>query len=86
METQNCYLCDSPAECHNALGYIHMPQVKCNSCGSYKISFDASLQLEKIQDQRYILSGITRRATEKNTILTISTENLNELLNTAPIP
>ena len=81
-----CPLCDKPA-------FVRMSEriigdnVICVCCGHYRIEHHALIGFEQ---QRYLLSGLTRRAsTPKPTVdtrLTLTHENIPELLSASGIP
>ena len=60
----------------------------CPTCGNYEISREAIPDTNQLafQSKAYILSGVTRNISEDGGSVTISTTNIKELLDTAPIP
>lgn len=82
----NCLLCDKPA-------YIKPSEktyatiIWCRRCGTFLINRDALVGYE---DKRYLLAGLTRRAstpeTKVESRLLITQKNIEDLLNASGIP
>ena len=62
---------------HNALGR----RISCPACGTYDISDGAN-----VKGREYILSGIARRRSDEGRLITISTENVDDLLSSVVPP
>jgi len=85
MEKENCFLCTNRAKITpepNRDVYF----VECETCGKYYITRDATTDMTPNNPSNYILSGLIRNASSKDTILAIDSENYDELINSAIIP
>ena len=70
----------------NALqGSIGVVRVSCSRCGRYDIE-DAIIELKGRAQDRYILSGITRRGSDQGSLVRISSENMDVLLDSEAPP
>ena len=77
-----CLLCEGPAHLRMSATTL-LQGVVCNRCGRYHIEEGA---LRGFEDQRHLLSGITRRRsaeTAAGDIVTVTRENVEELVATA---
>ena len=58
--------------------------VTCEACSTYRITYEARLELagtsSRVAGREYILSGLARRGSEEGRPITISTENVDDLL------
>jgi hypothetical protein len=85
MGHENCFLCSNPAQIQDKSdGGVY--SVDCQTCGRYRISWEATEDKTPSNPKNYILSGLTRMATSKGTILAIHTDNYDELINSANVP
>jgi len=89
-----CHLCGNVAEQRSVLisesgGIRTASRVVCTTCGIYDVTImlDAGLRSYS-RDDRYRLSGLTRRATERGETLELSTSSVSLLLDgfSAPSP
>ncbi len=82
MNETTCPLCDSPAK-HQMSIKCMVATVLCKVCGTYKIAIPLhdgiSCNLVD-KDDRFLLSGLTRRASEENTKITLTLDNLRSTL------
>jgi len=63
--------------------------IDCPACGKYQISLEAlklDEGLKKYQDNKYILSGVTRKNFEQGEQTEIKILNLQNLIDSAPVP
>jgi hypothetical protein len=88
-----CQLCGNFAEERNVLygpdgGVRTATRVTCTTCGVYDVTMmlDSTLFHGYPQEDRYRLSGLTRRATERGETLELSSSNAKELLAQNPAP
>jgi nucleoside 2-deoxyribosyltransferase len=61
----------------------------CTICGDYKITREAADDLpndSRIQDKKYILSGLTRQNSALGNAILIRNDNLMDLIESAPLP
>ena len=62
---------------------------KCEPCGEYKISLMAERTLQyspEYEKDKYILSALSREATENGREIVFTTENIQNYIDSAPIP
>lgn len=62
---------------------------KCEPCGEYKISLMAERTLQyspEYEKDKYILSALSREATENGREIVFTTENIQDYIDSAPIP
>jgi len=92
MSQPVCRLCGNFAEERNILyaqdgGIRTASRVVCTTCGVYHVTMmlDTTLQSYSRED-RYRLSGLTRRATERGETLDLSTASVPMLLAESPVP
>jgi hypothetical protein len=81
-----CPLCDQDAETGES-GDI--ARVYCVRCGTYVISDTALISLVgdvTLKEQRYLISGLTRRASDQKRPLRITSDDFDDLLRTAAEP
>jgi hypothetical protein len=90
MNSNQCYICKKQANIQQKGRQFDndLYSVDCQICGNYLISREASLSLSTDipNDNIYILSAVTRLASERGLPLRILTNNLKELVDTAPVP
>jgi len=60
-------------------------QVDCGTCGRNNIEHNAALAVRPMQD-KYLLSGITRQASKTQKVLTITKNNIEQLLQSTNMP
>ena len=60
--------------------------ITCGTCGRYTVTdlFIAARQIDEKQEQRYLLSALTRQASDVGNPLTLTTQNLKSLLESVP--
>jgi hypothetical protein len=81
-----CHLCGNPALERHLLpsesgGYRSAARVVCTTCGIYDVTMMLDATLRTFSgDERYQLSGLTRRATERGETLELSTSSVSTLL------
>ena len=85
MYTKKCPICSSFINEKQLSIEEDIYQIKCPTCGKYKITPEAEMGLGN-KSQRYILSGITRRMFENGNYITLKSTNLQQLIETAPLP
>lgn len=64
--------------------------VSCPTCGSYNITMQAAYDVNSDDgpycQRKYILSGVAREASERGSPISITTENMDQLLQSAAVP
>jgi len=83
----NCFLCELPdIELLPKVGNPLNIQVKCPICGYYTITelVVGSGLLKNVSAKRHLLSALTRQASDARNPMTITTENLEQLLDSVP--
>jgi len=93
MERPVCKLCGNFAEERSVLyapdgGVRTATRVTCTTCGVYDVTMmlDATLFHGYPQEDRYRLSGLTRRATERGETIELSSSSAKQLLAENPLP
>jgi len=83
-----CPLCDSTVSMPSSMGQRDIVRITCETCGSFAITPEAAnaLQQPDVRDKLYVLSGLTRTATENEQLLELTTYSIPDLLNSAPLP
>ena len=85
MVQGNCFLCDTNASLDNPIeGDFYI--VNCNTCGKYRITSEVTEDILPNNKQKYILSGLIRSYTLKGQILSIHTQNFDDLIANAFSP
>src|SRR5688572_25410332 len=84
-----CPLCDKDVK--GSLPVPNKPDMDgfdCARCGKYQLSgtLVKLLKSSPLKDDRYIISGLTRRASENGRPLAIVSDSVPELLKMAPVP
>lgn len=90
MIMKNCYLCNANAE-HERVNLNSNNLIDCHRCGKYVlteevIEFNLLINEPAINEKRYVLSSATRRASDSKKPLTITTDNIQELIDSVRIP
>ena len=63
---------------------IRILNVNCPACGFYSITQQAKFTVERFKADKHTLSGLTRQAYEAGNHITITTENFQQLIDSAP--
>lgn len=80
-----CPLCGR--ECRGYEDQRDVLHVDCASCGSYLITDEAAEDLDAaLRNEKHLLSGLTRRASEDGTPLYIRSDALRAMVASAPRP
>lgn len=79
----NCYLCGS-SDVHFQQENISKIIVKCQVCGVYIITPQARFLLKREGVEKHILTALTRQSWEAEVPITITTENMAQLIDSAP--
>src|SRR5687768_17410413 len=76
----NCPICSYSAEVESSLR-VDGSHVNCRTCGIFRISRRLLHTLPRLEpDERASLSAATRNATERDELLSLSTENFREVI------
>jgi hypothetical protein len=84
-----CPFCDQTATVGFAANRVDVHAVQCARCGNYLITGTAELVVRADKDgreSRWILSALTRMATKQKRVLELTTNNIPQLLEDAPLP
>ena len=84
MNTNKCFLCNHEADINE--DPIDLYNVECITCGKYRITWEATEDKIPECKKTYILSGLSRAASDKNSSIFINTENFDELISSSIIP
>jgi hypothetical protein len=97
MNREMCPLCKKGANVNRDFE-THLSLIQCEVCGIYKLchdfyfrfkgkgSFLKGDKLKKYEGKEYILSGVTRNASERENTIEISHENIANFMETALVP
>src|SRR6266481_9677419 len=58
--------------------------IQCSRCGFYRVTGVAMVTIPQLGSRRYLLSGVIRRASDRGERLTVTSENVNDLVARAP--
>ncbi|MBI3048829.1 MAG: hypothetical protein HYY76_11040 [Acidobacteria bacterium] len=86
---QGCPLCGEPAAARlSAGGGSDVTEITCASCGTYKVSYEAEMSLRGSDwaARRYLLSAMTRRASDAAQPLKLLTSNIKDYAGNATAP
>lgn len=88
MANGNCFLCDRAARTSQMPGKLDTALVECKACGRYGISgsLEDTVRTPPLMEQRYVLSGLTRRASDNGSLLELTTSNAPGWIASAPVP
>ena len=86
MNKKECPICSNPANVSSLDPLDQMFKVKCRICGEYRISHEADRFAPQIREKPHILSGIIRNRSEQGEKVSITTENIQTLLDSVSIP
>ena len=82
----SCYLCGSQVAEKLTKQKALEEQIHCPTCGTYTVSIPTPGLLEKENNQKYILSALTRDASDRGTPLTLTTENIQSSIESVHRP
>jgi hypothetical protein len=90
-EMPNCILCKrTDAKLSSFPGsYGRIISCRCPTCGDYKFTQELEgklLRTKDMENERFIISGITKDATENEKIIGLTSASWKQLVETAPIP
>lgn len=84
---QYCPLSEHSAKVELNTGEKDVFRVECPACGKFLITEEAQLGLTSIVDSRlHVLLGVVRESSERGICLTITTSNIQNLLDSAQVP
>lgn len=83
-----CPLCRRDAESINIVGNTDIRRIHCATCGRFNVTYEVTApNVETYAEGRtHLLSGVTRRASDSDRIVTIGTDNISDLLQSVSIP
>ncbi|MBI3920883.1 MAG: hypothetical protein HY318_05635 [Armatimonadetes bacterium] len=88
MNNEPCPICDRAVEAVSYIGDRDSYRMGCAACGTYVISMEARDDLPGTltKEQKYVLSGVVRDASEQGNELTVLNSNVQQILDSATIP
>lgn len=87
MEERKCFICQNFAEFTSSSQHRDNWCISCRICGRYEISLEAATEIRHVApDQPYLLSWVTRAASERENPLTLVRSNLKELIDSIALP
>ena len=86
----NCPLCDNLPNKNYRIDSKLIYRIDCNICGEYEVTLTAIKILQSSespwQSKKYILSEITRNASEEGRLISFGTDNIQQVIDSASIP